>query len=180
MRSHADSVLTPGGPLGVFSGVMRVLDLPNPGPGVEWALPVPSQGAVRIRSILATLTTSATVANRVPGLVLKDPDRVAFASSANVAVPATTVQTVVAMPGTGSGGLVGPGGVLLMPLLDMIVPVGWTLSSNTGNIIGGDTYTNVRLVVEEFDTYPAGFPFGRVDQYDHRYDPDNAASKEIR
>lgn len=181
MRGHGtDPVVSPGGPLGVFPGVHRVLDVPAPVAGAEWSFTVPSLGWLRIRSIVATLTTSAVVANRVAGFTLSDPDRVAYAASSNLALPASSAQRIVYMPGTGSGGLVGAGGTLLVPLPDLIVPVGYVLKSFTGLIDVADQYSNVRMIVEEFDTHPAGFPFGRTDQYDNRYGADQQAPKEIR
>lgn len=179
-RHHTDPVLTPGGPLGVFPGVLRTLEVPTPAPAADWAFTVPSDGAIRIRSITALLTTSATVANRVPGLTLSDPDRVAFAASSNAQVPAATVQRITYMPGMGAGGLVGVGGVLLVPLLDMVTPVGYRLASLTGALSAGDQYSGVRIVVEEMDSDPDGYPFGRRDEYDNRYGAAQAAPGGIR
>lgn len=49
-----------------------VVPVTSPAAGADWSLVVPAGHAYRILSAMAVLTTSATVANRVPRLVYND------------------------------------------------------------------------------------------------------------
>lgn len=121
----------------------------NPAAGADWSFTVPVAARIRIRSLSATLTTSATVANRVPQLMLTDGTNVYYVMAPNQAVSAGITSTVSAGP-TNVPVIGAPGFVPLTLPGDAILPAGHVVKVVTAALQAGDQWTNIWLALEEW------------------------------
>lgn len=134
-------------------GSQVVKTVANPGAGNQWTATVPAGKRWKVISAVATLTTSAVVANRIPGIVLTVGGVPVFANQwGGAGVTASLVRTILSQQGTTLGSSAGPFNSTVIPItLDY---TGWlnagdTIASTTVAMDAGDTYTNISLVVLE-------------------------------
>lgn len=131
----------------------RVWSAPIPGPaaGSDWEW-VPATGQVtRLLTLLGTLTTSATAANRVPVLQLKDQDGTVVWETAAVTAQAASLGWAYSASSTGGAaesGAAETAGVVSLTLPDMWAPAGWSWGTATQGLQTGDTWTGLIAVLE--------------------------------
>lgn len=125
----------------------------NPGAGADWFVVVQSNVRWRIRSILATLTTNATVANRQVTVFASQGGTKFFVGPAVQNIPAGTVAQVTAM---GVSPVVAADTTKVMiPLPPDLILTGTagfvqTLGVLTGNIQAGDQWSAIQVFVEQW------------------------------
>lgn len=121
-----------------------VVGVPQPAAGADWSVPVPAGHLWNVLSILATLTTSAVVATRIPRLIFGDGvatflDVPPFAGEA-----ASLTRRYVWVP-AGQGYTTGNG--ILSPLPEVPLGTGWTLATTTDAIDVADQWSAIKLAV---------------------------------
>lgn len=121
-----------------------------PGAGIEFTVVVPLGIRWKVLSVFATLTTSATVANRQVQIQYRNNATAIFAEvNANANIPATTVANI-------TGAMAEPYNTLIttsvqIPLpMDMILEGTDQIHSNTINLQAGDVWSNQFVAVEEW------------------------------
>ena len=120
----------------------------NPSAGADWTVAVPARTYWRLKAAYSELTTSATVANRVVGIRVKDAaGKVVFFVKASAAQAASLTQRYSA--GTDLPSAVADVTTLLPLPQDLVMREGWTVESVTTLIQAGDQFANVTLAVEE-------------------------------
>lgn len=138
--------------IGMISGqspwrrVRRVVTGTDPAAGAEWTETVPAGVVWDLISVLATLVTDATVADRSPRLRIGDGASV-FLDVPPVAVQAASI-TGRYLWGRGlTGTNIGAGQAAGIP--DLRLPAGSTIASLTGNLQAADNWGAPVLYVVE-------------------------------
>jgi hypothetical protein len=128
---------------------LRVVQIPNPPAGQDWVATVPATARWRVVCFQAQFVTSATVANRVPHLVVTDGQghSVYNFPSPNNQVAGATEQysggaTSVTTQFDNANVLVLPSPVKLLQL--------WTVGMVTTALQAGDQWNNIFLYVKEW------------------------------
>jgi hypothetical protein len=135
-------------------GRLRTVNVANPGAGVDWNVTVQGNTRWRIASLLATFTASATVANRVPIIRLRD---VTNAVDLGRFVTPTTITAGLTFFMTAAPGVVNQitsGNDIAIPLpspifLSGLLPANGLFVSTAG-IQVGDQWSNINLTIEEW------------------------------
>jgi hypothetical protein len=136
----------------VLPSNIKVIETEAPAAGAESITVIPAGKAWRVMSFIATLTADATVANRLPSLVIDDGTNVlvrVFASTNVTAAQSVLFSAITA--GVNSSGLAGVG-LGSVPLLDpmfLVLQPGWRIRTLTTAIVAGDQWGIARLVVDE-------------------------------
>jgi len=130
-------------------GITRSVTITNPAAGANWSITVPAGASWTLTSARATLATSATAANRIPDLQIKDGSgNIVLDALAGVAQTATLTDvwswsvgavTSTVLGATNSVGL--PGGFDLN--------AGWQIVQVTANLQAGDQWSSIVLGVTE-------------------------------
>lgn len=147
-------------PFAYGRGYPTLKKVTTPAAGATASLPVPGSRVFRLLSVQATLTTSAAVANRVPTLQFLDGDGgewLRIPGQGSQAASLTDVWTWCA--GVGAEYTSAAGGQVL-PLPDLLVPSGFSVTLNVVNIDVADQLSVVRAFVEEFPIGGQGYPVG--------------------
>ena len=131
-------------------GVSRVVKVPNPAAGADWTQAVPGGVMWKILSGQATLTTSATVATRLPQIQLTSAGVNVGLYGAVFNVPAGTTAAISFSQRLGSAvGLAGsPSSPAPLPNYPLVQ--GDTLGSSTGAIQAADQWSAIAFVVAEY------------------------------
>lgn len=128
--------------------------LPNvPAAGADFSYTVPeSVSQARVVSFISTLTSDATVANRVPALQITDRS-----GNVRLLAPGSVLHTaslaifyvwgLVGSPYEG-GGVVATGGSEIVPLIDCWVQGGDRIQTSTQNLQAGDVWSAPYLTLE--------------------------------
>jgi len=130
-------------------GLLRSITGTNPAAGAEISEAVPTNARWRIKSLIFTLVTDGTVANRLVKIVIDDgANALSKGSCGNYQ---TASQTYVYTGGAGlypSSLLIGYWNIVLpeMPILFQ----GWRIRTETDTIQAGDNYGAPQLLVEEW------------------------------
>lgn len=121
----------------------------SPAAGAEATITIPS-GIYRIKTILFRLSASATVANRVPDFIINDPSGVRiydvqsrFNQTASAAVIYYLFHTSLFDTSLPSSD------VAIMPIPDLILAGGATISTSTPGLQAADQWTTDRVYVEK-------------------------------
>ena len=114
----------------------------TPAVGHDWSWSGPSIGAFKVLAVRATLTTSAAVANRHPGLTYTDRQGNVLAVSVPVA-SVTASETAGLTWAHGLTTITGAGTEQPIALADLWLPDGATVSVVTANIDVADQWSNV-------------------------------------
>jgi hypothetical protein len=139
------------------------LDVATPAAGATQSVTVDGAWSVRIVAARATLTTDANVANRLVTLDFVNARGVTYAANgASVVVTAGTSAQVFEWDRNRSVSEWNTNTPVWAPLLDEIIPPGFSVKFNVANIQVGDTLTSLRLWVEKFPTGARGYPRGMV------------------
>ena len=131
-------------------GALQVIHPANPAAGTDWSQGVTNNQRWKVRSLNATLTTSATVANRQPQIILTDTaGDVLFTGVPNANIPATTVAAVTASPVSSPGNLIATDITVPLPG-DTVLPATFFIKSLTVGIQVADQWSNIFILVESW------------------------------
>lgn len=148
--------------------VVRVAD-----PGANTEISISSTGASfwLVRSLVATLTTDATVADRTVRIEQSDGTSTYFVASAGEVQAASLTRRYGAHPG--ADGSLTAGGVRGIPLdaYGLVVPPGHVVRTDTENLQAGDEYSDIALHVLEFETGRIAPGVPTVNIYVEAFDP---------
>ncbi len=135
-------------PADATHGVTTAKTIANPAAGAGATVLVPAGQTWRVRSLVATLTTGAAVANRQPVLYARTPVPVLFALAVQpVVTPATTATTYFWQLGSGPQN-VGAGGQEPCGLWDLVLPNAWGVQLACFNLQAADQWSAITLVYE--------------------------------
>lgn len=130
--------------------LIRSVSVASPAAGAEWTQAVPAGVSWELLLVRHTLTTSAVVATRFPGVALLDFDgnvATVFPPQAGQAASIAAAHLFIAGLGY-SVATAGPVAGMATPPFP--VPGGMSLKSSTPGLDAGDQYTAVRLLVREW------------------------------
>lgn len=132
----------------------------TPAAGANYTLAVPGQWEMRVLSVLFTFVADANAANRVVTLDHVSPDGKVFASSgASAVITATTTQAYIGqIDRTNSEWNANT--PIWFPIADFWVKPAYSARITVANIQATDQLSAIRLIVERFETGPAGYPQG--------------------
>ncbi len=140
-------ILPPYAPEHVCDIRRRIVQVANPAAGADWSVQVPGSEAWDVRSLVATLTTSAVVANRAPRLELAEVGIVnaRFQPGRAPAASQTTRWSLVTggPSASNTSSTVGTWG----GSSELIVWPGQVIQVVTENLDAGDTWTEIALDV---------------------------------
>lgn len=137
------------------SGILFESTPSNPAAGADFGIALANPIRAQIRSVSATLTTSAVAGNRVvtAQLVSQQTSKANGVFPANVAIPASTVSRVTFAPGAG-------GSAASLLFVNVQLPQPTVISGITGNIqtftvvtnglLAGDQWSNIDALFEEY------------------------------
>jgi hypothetical protein len=120
-----------------------------PAAGVDVKATVPQVGRWKVYGLLASLTTSATVANRIPHLIITDGppgDTVYNVPSGNNQVATTTVKYA---GGPGPVAVTNDNTNVLVLPVEITLLGNWTIGFQTTALQAGDQWTALTLLVYE-------------------------------
>jgi hypothetical protein len=134
---------------------LRVVRVPNPAAGSEVAISPNTGGLWIVRSLVATFTADATIANRDVTVVADDGTTVWFQTPGRTAVAAAGVATFVGHSGSvGSAGAAGIQ-VLDMPAGGLLLLPGYRLRTITTNLQAGDAFSAIVALVDDWPLGPS-------------------------
>lgn len=136
----------------VGSGSFRILSIPNPAAGADYAITVPAGVAWHLRSFQATFTASAVAATRRPRIRLSDVADVSIMLIADV-LGIVNGQAFNVVWAQGINSRVSSGGLLEGHMdvpADFIGGPGFQFKTVTLNIQAGDQWSAGRLFVREY------------------------------
>lgn len=133
--------------------VRRLVRIPNPAAGAELSIDSDTGELWLVRSIVATLTTDATVANRVPVLLADDGTTEYFRTRSESVQAASLAVVYCGFSGSAGGVVAGASVPLPWPTDGLPLPPGHRLRTSTVAIVAGDQWSAVGLWV---DAYPHG------------------------
>jgi hypothetical protein len=125
---------------------LETRQLPAPAAGSDWSAMLSGTDRVRIHAITAQLVTSATVANRVAGLIMKDQNGLTWwqadlesdqAASLTVGYSWAHGSGITAVPAAANGALLSAG------LPRTWLEPGDTVGSVTAALQAGDQWSNI-------------------------------------
>lgn len=131
------------------SGFLQRVTVATPAAGADWTITVPAHTRWRVTAGTATLTTSATVANRIAQVKLDDGATAYFFGQPNQVVPASQTVSVNISRTSAPAATNNPNVSTLLPP-ESLIPSGHRISSSTTNIQAADTYTAISIFVEEW------------------------------
>jgi hypothetical protein len=163
---HAVSVPATEGLLQPFSfgiGYQDFIPVTTPAAGANAIFTVEARNWIRVLGARATVTTSATVANRFVSLdYINARAQTYVRNSAGLVVTASTTNQVFEW---NAGRTVAEWAVntpVLAPLYSIFLPPGTTVQVTLDSIQAADAITAISLTVERFDTGPIGYQVGFV------------------
>lgn len=130
-------------------GWIHSVQVANPGAGADWAAPVLGNIRRRIISVAAELATSATVANRIPEMIVDDSVNISFVGTPNQVIPAGQTVDVSASSAIMTAVANIPDVMIPLPQ-PLILPINSRLRSETINIQVGDQWSAIWLMVEDW------------------------------
>lgn len=130
-------------------GLMRSILGTDPAAGVEIAETVPTNAAWKLKGVLFTLVTDATVASREPHLVIDDGTNIIFEGGISGAITAgsslkCSLSNVASSPSSS-----GVRALVYLPH-DPFLFEDFRIRTLTGSFQAGDNYAAPRLLVEEW------------------------------
>jgi len=145
-------------------GYQKPLTATNPAAGANYTHTVNPDSWERLLSIAFTLTTSATVANRIVTVQYADPQgHVWAADGAGVLVTAsTTAQQFYGSNKRGNSEWYSPSPVFF-PLWGGFMPPGSKITINVQNIDTTDQLATIVGMLEKFETNESGYITGGID-----------------
>lgn len=126
----------------------------NPGANTEISIISTTGGLWIVRSLVATFTADATVANRTVVFTADDGTTEYFRTRSESVIAASGLATFAAFDGSSSGAEVGDVVHLAWPTDGLVLPPGHRLRTSTVNLQSGDAFTNVALMVDDWPLGP--------------------------
>ena len=134
-------------------GYVDYIDVTQPAAGSNAAVSVPGQYGIIVLGGRATLTTSATVANRLVSLdVINANASTRLRNPAPATLPASQTNQRYEWNGGYANALSITNGPMVVPVSDLLVPPGWTVQITVDNIAAADQLAGVSLVVVKVPT----------------------------
>jgi hypothetical protein len=131
-------------------GLLRSLAGATPAAGAEIAETVPVGVRWHLLALKVQLATSATVANRIPRLILDDTVNAFFVAEPNAALVASSTYQVQWAAGI-SGSTIGSSNGVYLPLPSpLLLSQSWRIRTLTSGIQAGDQYGSVAYLVREW------------------------------
>jgi len=130
-------------------GAIRSITGTDPAAGQEISETVPTNTRWRFVSILALLTTDATVASRVAYWAVDDGSTLLFTGNAGLTQGVSSTEAYSLIPSYSQRGDIGGNRVLAVPS-PLILQAGWRIRSSTTNLQAGDNWGAPRFSVEEW------------------------------
>ena len=134
----------------VLPGIRGVINVPAPAAASEWSVAVPGGQRWKLVGGQATLTTSATVANRNGGVQITSLGVLIYVNVNTFNVTASTNHVYVYQQGTTTNASGTIGTTNWIPTLCPWLIQGDTIGSLTGNLSAGDQYSAISLVFEQY------------------------------
>jgi hypothetical protein len=145
-------------------GFTAPVSVATPAAGADISYTVTGSYWIRLAALSLLFTTSSTAANRVPVLEILDESATILAAIPPAAAQtATKAYTYTYLPNVGTVSSV-ENNVALAPLPNFFLRPGYKIVTSTGAIDTGDQYSAIRMVAEQIDTGPAGYPIGVFDE----------------
>lgn len=151
----------PSPPFGWTGGTLSQLNLSAPAAGNDFTPVGPGAGFLWVvRAFVTTFATGAVVPARTVGLLVrtKGPVATMFAYDPNTHAPSNggaTISFIRGLPAAVLAAIAGSASDHAAPTGDLILKPGWTLSTITRNLTGGDSFGTATLIVEEFSLVDA-------------------------
>ena len=126
----------------------------NPASASDWAFTVAAEGWLELQSVVATLTCSATVANRAPMLVVSDGTEVIASITAAAVITASAVAPLCWMAGDQAYACTGYTQQQTLPLPKFKVQSGYKIYSLTAGLSAGDQWSSITIYATMYRTGP--------------------------
>ena len=134
-------------------GYVDYVDVTQPAAGSNAAFGVPSQYGIVVLGARATLTTSATVANRLVSLdVINANSSTRLRNPAPATLPASQTNQRYEWNSAFAAAVSITNGPMVIPVNDLLVPPAWTIQFTVDNIAAADQLAGVSLVVFKIPT----------------------------
>ena len=130
-------------------GCIRSITGTDPAAGAEISETVPTNARWNLIALFALIVTDATVANRIPGLILDDGTNVFYQVGTNVSTAASTTGRYAWASGNGAFGETASNKIGTLPV-PMTLLGGYRIRTSTGSIQAGDNWGAPQLLVEEW------------------------------
>jgi hypothetical protein len=139
------------------------IDVATPAAGATASVTVAGENSIRVIAARLLITTDANVANRVVTLDYLNARGTTYVQNgASVLVTASTTAQVFEWHRNRSVAEWNTGTPVWSPLLDQILPPGFTIKFNVASIQATDAISGLRLWVERFPTGARGYQQGMV------------------
>lgn len=146
----------PAAPVGTLYGVQNIALVNAPGAGNEWKYTFPAGYFYRLIAAYTTFTTSATVANRNPGVAVTDGTNVLGRFGFQTNMTASNTCDVNYCPAGYFQGFGVTTTSITLGVANAWFPPGYTIGSYTPNLQATDAYTSVRILLDQLDYGPYG------------------------
>lgn len=134
--------------------IPKIIPVAAPGANTEWTVPVPGGACWIVQSIVATLTTDATVANRTAMVTVSDGTTVFVRVPPSAVIPASTVARITYVRNYGATISASLTAGQASPFPSIPIFGGFQIASATENRAAGDAYTGIVLYVVEIEERP--------------------------
>lgn len=140
-----------------------VLQVATPAAGANAVQAVDGAWAVRVLAATATLTTDANAGNRFLSLdFIQGRSALAIRNAPAVVIPASQTNQVFHWQRNRSVGEWNTNTPFFSPVLDYLVPPGWSIQFTVDNKQATDQLSALALFVVKYQTGPEGVPLGVV------------------
>lgn len=149
----------------------RAIPVTAPGAGNEISTGPTGSHLWVVRSVVATLTTDATVADRHVVLTLGDGTTTYWLAGAGAVQAASAAQRYSAYPGADGSLTAGDTSGIPLDAYGLVVNPGHVLATETDNLQAADAYSAVALHVLEMETGWIAPAVPTVNLYIEEFDP---------
>jgi hypothetical protein len=141
-------------------GFTAPVSVATPAAGADWSYTITGSYWIRLAALSFQFVSSSATANRVPTLQILDEGGVILAAIPPAAAQtASHTYTYTFLPNVGVVGSI-DANVAVAPLPSFFLRPGYKVVTVTSAIDTGDQYSNIRMIAEQIDTGPAGYPIG--------------------
>ena len=139
----------------------------SPAAGSDWSITPSKSEWTKIVSLYTTLSTDATVANRIVQFLIKDPSgNVAFRIATNITQTASKSwsYSVTQALGNSYDNGANPDGVAVIAIPCFYLPPLWSINSQTTGIDSGDQWINMYLLAYQTDEQEEAHDFAVIEK----------------
>jgi hypothetical protein len=129
--------------------IYRQVSVAAPGAAADWTITTPGGVGWKLLGSASQLVTSATVANRYPGIVISVAGAPVFRAYEPTAITASLTCLIGTGMVSGMGAIVGANAVANIPHDQLWLPPNSTIASNTLGLAASDQYSAITLYVCE-------------------------------